>query len=246
VEAQGAGTPDLSDRIRAIGDLEGDVPDGRFDMRCPRCSSEYVEGIVRCEDSGADLVKRRAEEPAPAALDAALGGQSPGGGPADRVEVHIPGDPRGHAMRRVHVARTLAEADAVKDALEGAGFACVVHAGRPAGAAASDDEGGPVVEGEDEGGPVVEGEDEDGPVVEGEDGGEDSGIFENDAGGVVGDEDGGLASVWVPESQAERAIRLVVDKQGGLSEEGDWTCPRCGEEIEGQFTDCWQCGSSRL
>ena len=24
-----------------------------------------------------------------------------------------------------------------------------------------------------------------------------------------------------------------------------WTCGRCGEAIEGQFTECWQCGFSR-
>lgn len=24
-----------------------------------------------------------------------------------------------------------------------------------------------------------------------------------------------------------------------------WTCPRCGEQLEGQFTECWHCGTSR-
>lgn len=24
-----------------------------------------------------------------------------------------------------------------------------------------------------------------------------------------------------------------------------WTCPGCGEQIAGQFTDCWKCGRSR-
>ena len=24
-----------------------------------------------------------------------------------------------------------------------------------------------------------------------------------------------------------------------------WTCNVCGEEIEGQFTECWKCGASR-
>lgn len=24
-----------------------------------------------------------------------------------------------------------------------------------------------------------------------------------------------------------------------------WRCGKCGEEIEGQFTECWNCGSSR-
>jgi hypothetical protein len=25
-----------------------------------------------------------------------------------------------------------------------------------------------------------------------------------------------------------------------------WTCQRCGEHIEGQFTACWRCGTERL
>ncbi|MGH7830408.1 MAG: DUF7577 domain-containing protein, partial [Candidatus Binatia bacterium] len=25
-----------------------------------------------------------------------------------------------------------------------------------------------------------------------------------------------------------------------------WQCRKCGEVIEGQFTDCWNCGSSQL
>ena len=29
--------------------------------------------------------------------------------------------------------------------------------------------------------------------------------------------------------------------RGALPNEA-WTCPRCGETIEGQFTECWKCG----
>jgi len=25
-----------------------------------------------------------------------------------------------------------------------------------------------------------------------------------------------------------------------------WKCPKCGEESESQFTECWNCGESRL
>lgn len=24
-----------------------------------------------------------------------------------------------------------------------------------------------------------------------------------------------------------------------------WKCPECGEEVDGQFTNCWQCGTNR-
>lgn len=27
--------------------------------------------------------------------------------------------------------------------------------------------------------------------------------------------------------------------------EGNWACSNCGEILEAQFTDCWNCGSSR-
>ena len=29
-----------------------------------------------------------------------------------------------------------------------------------------------------------------------------------------------------------------------VSEES-WTCPACGEQLEGQFTSCWKCGTAR-
>jgi hypothetical protein len=232
-------------------------------MLCPRCSSEYVEGIARCEECGVELVESLAEKPATATRDLSteespeqspvddppgihdlsggdrylpLGDRFPPDDLDDRVEVRLPGDPRGHAMRRVHVARTLEEAHAVKDTLEGAGFACVVHEQHPPG---SEDDGGGAEsdDGEDDGGGAESDDGED------DGGGAESDDGEDDGAEVPVDPDT-LPSVWVPESQAERAIRLVALTQGGASEEGDWTCPQCGEDIEGQFTDCWQCGTA--
>lgn len=52
-------------------------------------------------------------------------------------------------------------------------------------------------------------------------------------------------SVWVPESQAARAVQLLVGREAAPEEGEDWTCPGCGEEIEDQFTECWQCGTGR-
>jgi len=26
---------------------------------------------------------------------------------------------------------------------------------------------------------------------------------------------------------------------------GPWTCPSCGEQLEGQFGSCWKCGAKR-
>jgi hypothetical protein len=28
-------------------------------------------------------------------------------------------------------------------------------------------------------------------------------------------------------------------------DQSPWTCPNCGEPLEGQFSSCWQCGTSR-
>jgi putative signal transducing protein len=182
-------------------------------MICPRCNAEYVEGIVRCDECGTDLVEDLVDEPTPGGGESAsvrdlLFGEQPGGGPfqgddapddvpEDRMEVQMPGNPRSHAMRRVHVAQTLADAYIVRDVLESNGFACTIKGEHLVG---------------------IRGEV---PIAD------------------------SLPSVWVPESQAERAIRVVTDAQGGLSEAGDWICPNCEEEIEGQFTDCWQCGTAR-
>ncbi|MBI4194434.1 MAG: DUF2007 domain-containing protein [Betaproteobacteria bacterium] len=59
-----------------------------------------------------------------------------------------------------------------------------------------------------------------------------------------------LCSVWVvDEAQFERANELLVDfLKGGFARKfsGErWTCPQCGERLEGQFTACWNCGTTR-
>lgn len=54
-----------------------------------------------------------------------------------------------------------------------------------------------------------------------------------------------LPSVWVCDSDSERAGRLLEEVLAGVSDGEAWRCPRCEEELEGQFTECWQCGGSR-
>jgi hypothetical protein len=48
----------------------------------------------------------------------------------------------------------------------------------------------------------------------------------------------------VDDGDFEEAKRIVDE---ALSEKdlAAWKCDSCGEEIEGQFTECWNCGNSR-
>ena len=38
---------------------------------------------------------------------------------------------------------------------------------------------------------------------------------------------------------------LIVAKALAVEVLPVWKCESCGEEIEGQFTECWKCGESR-
>jgi lambda repressor-like predicted transcriptional regulator len=37
----------------------------------------------------------------------------------------------------------------------------------------------------------------------------------------------------------------IVDEALAVKVRAPWKCDPCGEEIEGQFTECWKCGKSR-
>ena len=63
-----------------------------------------------------------------------------------------------------------------------------------------------------------------------------------------------LPSVWVRSEDVEQAVEIVEEYNQGCDMEGEdemfeplapWTCPNCGEEIEGHFTDCWKCQTPR-
>ena len=53
--------------------------------------------------------------------------------------------------------------------------------------------------------------------------------------------------LWVVEDgEYDRAMALLTDYEppdtSGLT---DWKCPKCGETIEKQFGECWNCGTDR-
>ena len=58
-----------------------------------------------------------------------------------------------------------------------------------------------------------------------------------------------LPTIWImDESKFDEAKELTERfNKGTLTSNSSraWRCPECGEVVEGQFTDCWQCGASQ-
>ena len=67
--------------------------------------------------------------------------------------------------------------------------------------------------------------------------------------------DKSLPSVWVADANEERAALIVkdyeqVDRVNAEATVEDtprptWKCANCGEAVEEQFTECWNCGHAR-
>jgi hypothetical protein len=51
--------------------------------------------------------------------------------------------------------------------------------------------------------------------------------------------------VWVRPHNRQRAEALIRDALDGISAAPGWTCPGCGEALEGAFESCWNCGTHR-
>ena len=65
-----------------------------------------------------------------------------------------------------------------------------------------------------------------------------------------------MPAVYVPDEDAGRAETLVRSLPKQTEDEADqeldrpsaagtWTCPKCGETIDGQFDACWKCGTDK-
>jgi len=49
-------------------------------------------------------------------------------------------------------------------------------------------------------------------------------------------------SVWVNDEDAPRAQEILSRRRPAHdAPPPPWVCPDCGEEIEGQFSECWRC-----
>ncbi|WP_136796714.1 MULTISPECIES: putative signal transducing protein [Desulfosediminicola] len=64
---------------------------------------------------------------------------------------------------------------------------------------------------------------------------------------MVGDT---FPTVWIlQDSDHQQAINVVTEYDSKMKEEGTigeyWVCSSCGEQLEQQFTACWQCGTPR-
>ena len=53
--------------------------------------------------------------------------------------------------------------------------------------------------------------------------------------------------LWIVEDSefSKAAAVLEVFRQLPAPRSGAWTCPACGEQLEGQFSSCWKCGAAR-
>jgi hypothetical protein len=65
--------------------------------------------------------------------------------------------------------------------------------------------------------------------------------------GGVGELPADVCAVWiVDDASHERAIGLLRDYLRGTHVRVEaWVCPACNERLEGQFTECWNCGAER-
>lgn len=68
--------------------------------------------------------------------------------------------------------------------------------------------------------------------------------------GGIGELPAGLCKVWIADdaefARADRLLQAFLRGEAArLHDTAGWRCPQCNEDIEGQFTDCWQCGAPR-
>lgn len=62
-----------------------------------------------------------------------------------------------------------------------------------------------------------------------------------------------MPALWIGQEDVEKAMQVAgeydrVKKEGpgDVAGHGAWRCAQCGEESEGHFTACWNCGALKL
>ena len=51
--------------------------------------------------------------------------------------------------------------------------------------------------------------------------------------------------IWIDPRESEEVARTIILEAEQAPTGPDWTCESCGEAIEGQFAQCWNCGAPR-
>ncbi len=51
--------------------------------------------------------------------------------------------------------------------------------------------------------------------------------------------------IMIHKEDKELAEDLLTKATADASSNPPWKCQKCGEEIEGQFSDCWNCGAAK-
>lgn len=57
----------------------------------------------------------------------------------------------------------------------------------------------------------------------------------------------GTPELWIEDdSRLDEAMQIKQDWESPQADNGTpWTCPKCGEKLESQFTSCWECGTKK-
>lgn len=51
--------------------------------------------------------------------------------------------------------------------------------------------------------------------------------------------------VWIDDRQDPDIARTIIEESRRAPTASAWDCAACGEFIEGQFAQCWNCGAMR-
>jgi hypothetical protein len=54
--------------------------------------------------------------------------------------------------------------------------------------------------------------------------------------------------LWVLDDRRQEEARQIVEStlKDVQAPQESWTCRKCGEDLEGQFAQCWKCGTERM
>ncbi|HUA65470.1 MAG TPA: DUF2007 domain-containing protein [Alphaproteobacteria bacterium] len=52
--------------------------------------------------------------------------------------------------------------------------------------------------------------------------------------------------LWIEDDSREgEALQIKKEWESPQTQGAPWTCPKCGEKLDPQFTSCWKCGTKK-